>query len=309
MEDLDGNQVEIWPQSQTSYGQAAGLFGVNCKHYPMAFIPGFSTLRGQPQDPEENEKTYAESQEQRRLERNLREKRLKVEQLKAQGAPEEEIKAAKAKTREASSRVQEFCDSTGRTRRRNREGTPVMASWKGAEKGPFAYGTGNNSLKTERGNVKLFSKLDANGNVTAPMNEERFRRMRSNLERHGLEVVQAQGDDLRYLIHRGAEASYWDGRITYIGEVPSASAMFEETIHATQARIYGELLETNQVELAAREIAAQEKLLKNGKAYGFSPDDFSDIQTNRNTWANYFKSLTGEEYDPDDKTSKFYRGV
>lgn len=139
VEDLDGNQVEIWPQSQTSYGQAAGLFGVNCKHYPMTFIPGFSTLRGQPQDPEENEKAYAESQEQRRLERELREKRLKVEQLKAQGAPEEEIKAAKAKAREASSRVQEFCDETGRTRRRNREGTPVMASWKGAEKGPFAY--------------------------------------------------------------------------------------------------------------------------------------------------------------------------
>ncbi len=35
--------------------------------------------------------------------------------------------------------MQDFCDSTGRTRRRNREGTPVIASWKGAEKGEFSY--------------------------------------------------------------------------------------------------------------------------------------------------------------------------
>ena len=138
-EDLDGNKITIYPQSSTSYGQAAGLFGVNCKHYPMVFIPGVSTLKGQPQDPEENEKAYEESQKQRRLERELREKRLKVEQLKAQGAPEEEIRAAKDKARAASDRVQEFCDETGRTRRRNREGTPVKANWEGAKDGPFEY--------------------------------------------------------------------------------------------------------------------------------------------------------------------------
>ncbi len=99
VEDFDGNKIRIIPQSMTSYGQPAGLFGVNCRHYPMTFIPGFSTLRGEPQDPEENEKTYAESQEQRRLERKLREKRLKVEHLKAQSAPVVEIRVAKVKGR------------------------------------------------------------------------------------------------------------------------------------------------------------------------------------------------------------------
>lgn len=50
-------------------------------------------------------------------------------------------------------------------------------------------------------------------------NERRFKK-------NGVEIVQAEGDDLRFLLARGAEASYWDGRITHVGEIPSASAMF-----------------------------------------------------------------------------------
>ena len=129
VEDLNGNKVHVYAQSETSYGQAAGLFGVNCKHYPMTFIPGFSTLKGQPQDPEENEKAYAESQEQRRLERKLREERRDLAVMKAQGADEDAIKAQKAKVRKASSDIEDFCDATGRARRRNREYTPVNAKW------------------------------------------------------------------------------------------------------------------------------------------------------------------------------------
>ena len=64
--DLDGNTVHVYAQSDTTYGQPAGLFGINCKHYPSPFIPGVSIVDGQPQSPEENEKTYKESQEQRR---------------------------------------------------------------------------------------------------------------------------------------------------------------------------------------------------------------------------------------------------
>ncbi len=129
VEDLNGNKVHVYAQSETSYGQAAGLFGVNCKHYPMTFIPGFSTLKGQPQDPEENEKAYAESQEQRRLERKLREERRDLAVMKAQGADEAAIKAQKAKVRKASDEIDQFCEDTGRARRRNREYTPVNATW------------------------------------------------------------------------------------------------------------------------------------------------------------------------------------
>ena len=129
VEDLDGNKVQVYAQSETSYGQAAGLFGVNCRHYPMTFIPGFSTLKGEPQDPEENEKAYAESQQQRALERKLREEKRDLEVMKAQGASPEEIKAQQQRVRQASADIDDFCDETGRTRRRNRETAPVRAEW------------------------------------------------------------------------------------------------------------------------------------------------------------------------------------
>jgi len=133
VEDLDGNKVTVYPQSQTSYGQAAGLFGINCRHYPMTFIPGFSTLKGEPQDPKENEKTYAESQEQRRLERELRREKRDLAVLKAQGADEESLKRQRDRVSAANGKLTEFCDETGRARRKNREYTPVNASFPPAD--------------------------------------------------------------------------------------------------------------------------------------------------------------------------------
>ena len=129
VQDLDGNKIHVYAQSETTYGQAAGLFGINCKHYPMTFIPGLSTLRGEPQDPEENEQAYAESQEQRALERKLRKEKLDLSILKAEGADEEMIKAQRDRVRRASADIDDFCDKTGRARRRNREYTPINASF------------------------------------------------------------------------------------------------------------------------------------------------------------------------------------
>lgn len=129
IEDLDGNKIHVYAQSETSYGEPAGLFGINCMHYPMTFIPGFSTLKGEPQEPEENEKTYEESQQQRELERKLRAERRDLAVMKAQGAPEAEIKAQRERVKKASQDIDDFCDETGRTRRRNREGTPVNAKF------------------------------------------------------------------------------------------------------------------------------------------------------------------------------------
>ena len=119
--DLDGNEIQVIPQSQTSYGQPAGLFGINCKHYPSPFIPGVSKIRGTPQDPEANAKTYEESQKQRALERKLREEKRDLQMLKAQGASEEDIAKQQAKCRQTSEDIDEFCKETGRARHRDRE--------------------------------------------------------------------------------------------------------------------------------------------------------------------------------------------
>ena len=129
VEDLDGNTVHVYAQSETTYGQAAGLFGINCKHYPMTFIPGFSTLKGEPQSEKVNEKTYEESQQQRALERKLRFEKRELSVLKAQGADQEAIKAQRNRVFEASADIDAFCDATGRARRRNRDYTPINAKF------------------------------------------------------------------------------------------------------------------------------------------------------------------------------------
>jgi hypothetical protein len=127
--DLDGDTVYVYAQSETSYGKAAGLFGVNCRHYPTPFIPGFSSLRGTPQPEEENAKAYEESQKQRGLERDLRKEKRDLAIMKARGLPDAQINAQKDRVNEASQRLDAFCKETGRTRKRSREYTPVNASF------------------------------------------------------------------------------------------------------------------------------------------------------------------------------------
>lgn len=135
VKDLDGNTVHVYKQSETTYGEPAGLFGINCKHYPMTFIPGFSSLKGEPQPKEENDKAYAESQQQRALERKLREEKRDLEVLKAQGASAKELQAQRQRIHEASSDIAIFCEQTGRTRDRSRETAPVIATWPDEENG------------------------------------------------------------------------------------------------------------------------------------------------------------------------------
>ena len=120
--DLDGNEIQVYAQSDTSYGEPAGLFGINCKHYPTPFIPGVSMIDGQPQSEEENAKSYAESQQQRGLERKIREEKRDLMMMKAQGAPDDIIKAQRAKIRQTDDDIDAFCAETGRARRQNREG-------------------------------------------------------------------------------------------------------------------------------------------------------------------------------------------
>ena len=129
VQDDEGNTVHVYAQSETTYGQPAGLFGINCGHYPIPFIPGFSRIRPPDQNEEQNAKDYEESQKQRELERKLRYEKRDLNVLKAREAPEEEIQAQRLKVRNARTELNDFCDETGRDRRRSRERTPIQATW------------------------------------------------------------------------------------------------------------------------------------------------------------------------------------
>ena len=130
VEDFEGNKITVHSEDEIeSFRYGGGLFGVNCGHYPIPFVPGFSRSRPPQQDEEANAKEYAESQEQRRLERELRGEKRELAVMKAQGATEEEITAQKARITQANNNLDSFCDSTGRARRRELEYTPINATW------------------------------------------------------------------------------------------------------------------------------------------------------------------------------------
>lgn len=123
----NGSFVDYAPMNSTTYGQPAGLFGINCGHYPIPIIPGVTIPHGADniQPEEENAKAYAESQEQRALERKIREAKRVLEMAGDTATPED-----KARLRELQGQMREFIARTGRTRRYDREqigGTPQTA--------------------------------------------------------------------------------------------------------------------------------------------------------------------------------------
>lgn len=128
--DGEGNTITVHSESEIeSFRYGGGLFGVNCGHYPIPFIPGFSRSRPPEQNAEENAKEYEESQKQRALERKLREERRELAVMKAQGATDDEINAQKMRVKNARTKLDDFCTETGRARQRSREYTPVNATF------------------------------------------------------------------------------------------------------------------------------------------------------------------------------------
>lgn len=115
----DGRRVHYKPFSSVDgYDTPAGPFGINCGHFPIPIIPGITIPHGDDniQSPEENKKAYAESQEQRRLEREIREKKRVVE-MAGDTATKEDKQAVK----DAQEAMRDFINRTGRTRRYDRE--------------------------------------------------------------------------------------------------------------------------------------------------------------------------------------------
>lgn len=124
-----GNPVHVYAQSETTYGEPAGLFGINCGHHPELFIPDATKVPELRQDENENARTYAESQKQRGLEREFRRARLDLDVAKAQGADKDELNRLRGRLKDADAKLDRFERDTGRRRRREREYAPVNATW------------------------------------------------------------------------------------------------------------------------------------------------------------------------------------
>lgn len=120
--DLHGNKVRYYPLRESSYGEPDGIFGINCGHHGVPFIPGVSIQRYFPtKDMEENDVLYKKMQTQRSVERAIRkQKRLCTLYDEAGDAEAFEKAAARLKSREA--QIKEFTDKNpDLVRRKDRE--------------------------------------------------------------------------------------------------------------------------------------------------------------------------------------------
>lgn len=118
--DGEGKRHKYSPLSSTSYGKPAGLFGINCGHHPITIIPGVSIPREMPTENKAgNDRIYAESQEQRRLEREIRYAKQKAVMLDKAG-DKEGFEAETLKIKNAQAKYNAFCKETGRSKRIDR---------------------------------------------------------------------------------------------------------------------------------------------------------------------------------------------
>lgn len=115
VEDLNGDPVLVHAITETSYGEPAGIFGINCGHFPNTFVPGWSVLSyGAADEIDEatNDRQYQLSQQQRAKERKVR--RLKTEATAYDAAGDREAFDKTAlKVKAASINYKEFCNAHG----------------------------------------------------------------------------------------------------------------------------------------------------------------------------------------------------
>lgn len=110
--------------NNSSYGEPAGLFGINCGHHPIPIIPGYSFPQDEPeQSKEANDKEYEESQIQRAYERSIRKAKRDLEVARATG-DDELVHDTQQKVKLEQARMRAFIDQTGRARRYDREAIP-----------------------------------------------------------------------------------------------------------------------------------------------------------------------------------------
>lgn len=120
--DLYGNEYPVHPISETSYGEPAGVFGINCGHFPETFVDGYSVPRYEqltPDQMEANETAYKRTQQQRAMERKIRSEKTAAAMFDAAGDKEEFARYAQ-RVKVARAQYLEFCDKYNLPKRLDR---------------------------------------------------------------------------------------------------------------------------------------------------------------------------------------------
>ena len=107
-----GGKIYYTPLSETSYGQPAGLFGINCGHVQYPFVPGINFQRYFPYPKEENDRRYMQFQQQRAMERGIRAAKRECMMLQEVGDTEG-LQKASLRLRNQKEKYSVYCKETG----------------------------------------------------------------------------------------------------------------------------------------------------------------------------------------------------
>ena len=116
IEDLNGRRIKVRAWSSSTYGEPAGILGINCGHSRHMFLPGLSIKRDKDFTKKENDDAYVEKQRQRQYERIIRNKKREIAMLKQTGAEDSYIRMKQNSLSNTRKEYMSFLDKTGRTR-------------------------------------------------------------------------------------------------------------------------------------------------------------------------------------------------
>lgn len=116
---LHGKTKGYTALADTSYGDPAGLFGINCGHMFYAYEPGTEKTYS-PYPAKENKEAYKNSQKQRAYERSIRKAKRALEEVKKTGV-QSEIDDVKQLVSQRQKSLRDFINTTGRRRDYGRE--------------------------------------------------------------------------------------------------------------------------------------------------------------------------------------------
>ena len=153
--DGNGKEIHYEPLSSTSYGEPDGLFGINCRHKKYPFIDGVNFQRYFPYDKEENDKRYKEIQEQRRLERKVRNTKREADMLNEIGDTEG-AKAARAKLKEQRKAYRTYCDEHELTQRNDRLTVSKGSVSAAKTQKPLDNGGGSGIIEETKKNINKY---------------------------------------------------------------------------------------------------------------------------------------------------------
>lgn len=264
--DGNGNRVHAYAASQTTYGQPDGIFGINCHHGPMnVFVPGISYIRGAGTAPDqaENDRLYELTQQQRKLEREVRYAKRDAAMYDTAGDREAFEKAAlkvKQKNAQLKAFVREHDSLVLRSDR-----TQVLG-YNRSVSGKVSFTKAPNALER---------KVFVDGEYVSAMPKSKLQRIAKAYKRNGGKIDQTDEAEA-FLAFRKAQGITLNSKTILLSKAPTRATVFEELIHSAQWR--DGKCDGTAFSVLKCEVEAKKKLLQYASAYGLSKAEIRETK-------------------------------